>query len=76
MVIKGNVNESVDKTADPLYIGFKGDGKHYFQGIIDEVHISNVVRTQAEIKQMMEATLAVEAKEKLPQVWANLKMDN
>ena len=76
MVIKGNVNESVDKTADPLYIGFKGDGKYYFQGIIDEVHISNVVRTQAEIKQMMEATLAVEAKEKLPQVWANLKMDN
>ena len=37
-------------------------------GIIDEVHISNVVRTQAEIKQMMEAASAVEAEEKLSQV--------
>ena len=32
MVIKGNVNESVDETAAPLYIGFKGDGGHYSGG--------------------------------------------
>ncbi|HIO81011.1 TPA: hypothetical protein EYG59_20730 [Candidatus Poribacteria bacterium] len=68
MVIKGNVNESVDETAAPLYTGFKGDGGHYLGGIIDEVHVSNVVRTQAEIKQMMEAASAVEAEEKLSQV--------
>ena len=64
MVITGNVNESVDETATPLYIGFKGDGNHYFEGIIDEVHISNVVRTQAEIKKMMEAASALVRKRK------------
>ena len=50
------------------------DGNHYFEGIIDEVHISNVVRTQAEIKKMMEAASALEGREKLSQVWANLKV--
>jgi len=68
MVIKGDVNESVDETAALLYIGFKGDGVHYLGGIIDEVRVSNVVRTQAKIKQMMEAASAVEAEEKLSQV--------
>lgn len=32
MVIKGDVNESVDETAALLYIGFKGDGVHYLGG--------------------------------------------
>jgi hypothetical protein len=73
---KGTVNEAVDPTGDPLYIGFKGDGNHYFEGLIDEVHISNAVLSKDEMTEMMKITLAVETEDKLPVKWAKLKNAN
>ena len=73
---KGTVNESVDPTGDPLYMGFKGDGKFYFEGLIDEVHISNTVLSKDEIAEMMKITLAVESVNKLSVKWAEIKHAN
>ena len=73
---KGKVNESVDATADPLYIGFKGDGNHYFEGLIDEVHISNSVFSKEEINEAMKKTLIVTRRNKLPVQWADIKKAN
>jgi len=47
--IEGTVGEAVDPTTDELYIGFKGDGGTYFDGIIDEVRIYDHVLTVGEI---------------------------
>lgn len=72
---EGTVAESVDPSGEPLYIGFKGDGGSYFHGVIDEVRISDVVRTQEEIREMMTTNLAVSLSGKLPALWGMLKAE-
>jgi hypothetical protein len=51
--IEGAVAATIDQTADVLYLGYKADGGGRFHGIIDEVRISDIVRTQDEIKASM-----------------------
>lgn len=70
---EGTVAESVDRSTAPLYIGYKGDDNVYFHGIIDEVRISDVVRTQEEIQEMIDLSLAVNLYDKLPILWGRLK---
>ena len=73
--VEGTVAEAVDATGSTLYIGFKEDGGSYFHGFIDEVRISDVVRTQEEIRAMMTDNLAVSLRGKLPALWGMLKME-
>lgn len=73
---EGTVAESVDPSGAPLYIGYKGDDNVYFHGTIDEVRISDVVRTQDEIQEMIEASLAVHSVDKLPVLWGTLKANH
>ena len=70
---EGVVAEAVDPTNNVLYIGFKGDGSGYFHGAIDEVRISDVVRTRNEIQEQIQTTLSVEAAGRLPIRWAAVK---
>jgi hypothetical protein len=70
---EGIVSESVDPSAQPLYIGYKSDDDVYFHGVIDEVRISDVVRTEEEIKEMIEKSLSVQPVGKLPALWGTLK---
>ncbi len=76
LVIDGTVAEAVDPTTMSLYIGYKADDGAYFHGIIDEVRISDVVRTEAEIKKMIEISLAVCPISKLPALWGELKSEH
>lgn len=73
LVKEGIVSESVDRSTAPLYIGYKGDDNVYFHGTIDEVRISDVVRSEEEIKEMIKVTLAVRSAGKLPLLWGGLK---
>jgi len=50
--IDGTVGAAIDQSTADLYLGFKADGGR-FHGIIDEVRISDGVRTQDEIKASM-----------------------
>ncbi|MCP4610624.1 MAG: LamG domain-containing protein [Planctomycetes bacterium] len=52
--IEGTVGEAVDPTPDELYIGFKGDGGTYFDGVIDDVRIYDHTLNAAEILAAME----------------------
>jgi hypothetical protein len=64
----------VDK--QPFTIGsFKGEN-YFWKGMIDEVAISNVARTEKEIKAMMDGLkmyMAVSSQEKLSTTWAQVK---
>jgi hypothetical protein len=51
--IEGTVGAAIDQTGDDLYLGYKADGGGRFHGIIDEVRISDVVRSQDDIKASM-----------------------
>ena len=51
--IEGTVGAAIDQTADGLWLGYKQDGDSWFHGIIDEVRISDVVRSQDDIKASM-----------------------
>ena len=73
LVKEGIVAESVDRSTAPLYIGYKGDDNVYFHGAIDEVRISDVVRSKEEIQDMIRQTLAVYPFGKLPTFWGRLK---
>lgn len=73
LVKEGTVAESVDRSTAPLYIGYKGDDNVYFHGTIDEVRISDVVRTKEEIQNMIKLSLAVYSAGKLPVLWGRLK---
>lgn len=72
-IIEGTAAEAVDRSTAPLYIGYKADDDVYFHGIIDEVRISDVVRTEEEIQNMMSKNLAVYPVGKLPVLWGTLK---
>ncbi len=71
---EGIVSEAVDRSNAPLYIGYKADDNAYFHGIIDEIRISDVVRTEDEIQKMIEVSLAVRPVGKLPVLWGGLKL--
>jgi hypothetical protein len=51
--IEGTAAATIDQSTSDLYIGYKADGGGRFDGIIDEVRISDIVRTQDEIKASM-----------------------
>jgi len=51
--IEGTVGAAIDQTTTELYLGYKADGGGRFDGIIDEVRISDIVRTQDEIRASM-----------------------
>ncbi len=51
--VEGTINAAIDPTTNELYLGYKADGGGRFHGIIDEVRISDIVRTQDEIKASM-----------------------
>jgi len=51
--IEGTVGAAIDQTPDVLYLGYKANADGWFHGIIDEVRISDIVRTQDEIKASM-----------------------
>jgi Concanavalin A-like lectin/glucanases superfamily len=54
--IEGTAAATIDQSSNDLYIGYKADDGGWFDGIIDEVSISNIVRTQDEIKTSMQGT--------------------
>ena len=61
-----------------VHLGGERDGccPRYFQGIIDELKISNFAKSEAEIQASMEAAAvetAIEPARKLPLVWGELK---
>ena len=61
---------------EPVYLGAgnnRGEPEAFFSGIIDEVRIYNRPLTQDEVNQNFEIGLSVEAAEKLPVVWGDLK---
>jgi hypothetical protein len=66
----------VDPSGVPLYIGYKSDDNVYFHGTIDEVRISDVVRTKEEIVAMMEQAFAVRQIDQLPILWGTLKSNH
>ena len=70
---EGVVGKTVDPAGRPLYDGFKPDDGVYYHGAIDEVRIPDIVRTQAEIRDMMDVTLSVSPRGLLAARWAALK---
>ncbi len=51
--IEGTVGSVISQTSDLVYLGYKQDGDTYFHGLIDEVRISDIVRSQDDIKASM-----------------------
>jgi hypothetical protein len=72
---EGTVAESVDASGSPLYIGYKADDDAYFHGIIDEVRISDVVRTETEIQDMIAQSLSISPAGRLCELWGKLKQE-
>ena len=61
---------------EPIYLGAgnnRGEAEAFYNGIIDEVRIYNRPLTEDEVNQNFEIGLSVEAVEKLPVLWGNLK---
>lgn len=72
---EGTVAEQVDPQPAPVLFGSRaGSGRPdvFYHGALDDIEISNVVRTQAEIEASM-APLAVGARGKLTVTWGALK---
>jgi len=51
--IEGTVGAAIDQTTNGIWLGYKEDGDSWFHGLIDEVRISDIVRTQDEIMASM-----------------------
>ncbi|MCP4611545.1 MAG: LamG domain-containing protein [Planctomycetes bacterium] len=51
--IEGTVGAAIDQTTEGIWLGYKQDGDSWFHGLIDEVRISDIVRTQDEIMASM-----------------------
>ena len=61
---------------ESLYLGAgnnRGEAERFYNGIIDEVRIYNRPLTEEEVNQNFKVGLSVEAAEKLPILWGNLK---
>lgn len=70
---EGNIAAAIDVSTQPVYLGYKGDDSVYFHGIIDQVRVSDTVRSEEEIREMMDLDLAVRPVDKLPVLWGALK---
>jgi hypothetical protein len=70
---------AIDLNDGNVYVGAESDGNQpdathgRFLGRIDEVVVANRAFSEAEIGELMEAGLAVEARAKLPVVWGRLR---
>ncbi len=53
LINQGVVNEQVDRSTDVLYMGYKSDTDTWYHGTLDEIRISDVVRSQEEIQAFM-----------------------
>ncbi|MHC4327715.1 MAG: LamG domain-containing protein, partial [Planctomycetota bacterium] len=51
--IEGTVGAAIDPTTQGIWLGYKQDGDSWFHGIIDEVRISDIVRSQDDIQASM-----------------------
>jgi len=72
----GKINVSGEPSLD---IGFRSTSRSsYFQGGMDELWVSNKVKTKKEIQELMngfDALLAVQPQDKLTTTWGKIKMD-
>lgn len=72
---EGEIGGEIAPNDNVLWLG-RG-ANPYLDGILDEVRVSNVVRTQKEIQQLMQIgvdkVLSVTPRDKLTTTWANLK---
>ena len=71
----GNIGGNITPNDDVLWLG-RGAGP-FLEGRMDEVRISNIARSEAEIKELMnkgiEGVLAVKPEDKLATTWGELK---
>ena len=51
--VEGTVGAAIDPTANGIWLGYKEDGDTWFHGLIDEVRISDIIRSQDDIKASM-----------------------
>ena len=74
---EGKVGGNITPNDDVLWLG-RGAGP-FLEGRIDEVRISNIARSENEIKELMnkgiEGVLAVQPQDKLTTTWGKLKSD-
>ena len=74
---EGKLDGNITPNDDVLWLG-RGAGP-FLEGRMDEVRISNIVRSEAEIKELMnkgiEGVLAVQPQDKLTTTWGKLKAD-
>lgn len=73
---EGNIGGEITPNNDKLWLG-RGAGP-FLDGKMDEVRISNIARSQAEIKQLINigitGVLAVTPRDKLAMTWGQLKL--
>ena len=74
---EGKIGGNITPNDDVLWLG-RGAGP-FLEGRMDEVRISNIARSEAEIKELMnkgiEGVLAVQPQDKLTTTWGKLKAD-
>ncbi len=74
---EGKIGGNITPNDDVLWLG-RGAGP-FLEGRMDEVRISNIARSEAEIKELMnkgiEGVLAVQPQDKLTTTWGKLKTD-
>lgn len=74
---EGKIGGNITPNEDVLWLG-RGAGP-FLEGRMDEVRISNIARSEAEIKELMnkgiEGVLAVQPQDKLTTTWGKLKAD-
>ena len=69
-----NAKGKIDTNDVPVSIGRNSEGnREHYVGIIDDVAIWNVALTEAEVNQAMDKVFPVEALDKLPVRWGELK---
>lgn len=72
--VETNAKGKIDTNDVPVSIGRNSEGnREHYVGIIDDVAIWNVALTEAEVNQAMDKVFPVEALDKLPVRWGELK---